>query len=813
MLPEEEIPRETLTTLRETLVRAFSEGEVRNLCQDLRIDYESLPGEGKANKVRELVEYCQRRGRIAELEEAIRRYFPPEPGDLPFKGLAYFDEGDAAIFFGREKLTEELVSHLSQHRFLAVVGASGSGKSSVVRAGVIPAIKKGMVAWNGQRSHTWPVHVITPGDEPLKALAAALTRDSESVTATKTLLADMQADGESLDFFLYRRLAGQTYSRLLLVVDQLEELFTQCDDPDERQLFVENLVTAVQSGKQGRLSLILALRADFYAYAVQYETLRPLLETQQKIVGAMNPAELRQAIEGPAAQTEWKFQAGLVETILQDVGHEPGALPLLSHALQETWKKREGRTMTLAGYQAVGGVRQAIATTADAVYAQLPLYQQSLARTIFLRLTELGEGTEDTRRRVLQTELVRRPEEQATVIDLLQTLVQARLVTTNTLHEPGGNVYEVVEVAHEALIRQWPALRTWLDENRDWLRLHRQLTEAAMEWQAEGRDSGYLYRGGQLAQAREWAEKNQEQLNEVEQVFLTASKRAVEQEEARREALYQRELEQARQLAKAERQARIRTFGALGVTIFFVFILSITPIRNEWYRRQAQKVPLVQVPGGTVPLGRENGENVNENTGFLPFQEYEIEGFKIEAYEVTNQRYNFCVSARTCSRPNMSLDVYTNPERQQYPVAGVTAIQAREFCQWIDRELPSEIQWEWSARFPDGRLWPWGSNSTPTPSLAFMPYNDLELAGPQKVGSLEAGKSELGIYDLVGNVWEWTRSDYTTLAEWNSELDSPETLSVRGGGFIFSIGHISRRFNATATTPFEFIGFRCIEPD
>lgn len=167
----------------------------------------------------------------------------------------------------------------------------------------------------------------------------------------KDLIADMRADRESLDLWLYRELAEQEM-RLLLVVDQFEELFTQCDDPEERRLFVDNLINAVGSGKQGRLSLVLTLRADFYAHAVEYEALVPLLEAQQKIVEAMKPAELRRAIEGPLDNSDWEFQPGLADEILEDVGAEPGALPLLSHALLETWRRREGRTLTLAGYRA-----------------------------------------------------------------------------------------------------------------------------------------------------------------------------------------------------------------------------------------------------------------------------------------------------------------------------------------------------------------------------------------------------------------------------------------------------------------------------
>jgi hypothetical protein len=280
--------------------------------------------------------------------------------------------------------------------------------------------------------------------------------------------------------------ADQPHQRLLLIVDQFEELFTLCDDHQQRRQFIDNLLNAVQSGKQGRLKLVLNLRADFYAHAVEYESLQHLLENGQQIVRAMSRDELREAIEKPAQEEGWHFQPGLVEQILNDAGSEPGALPLLSHALQETWNRREGRTMTLNGYQQAGGVRGAIAKTADAVYANLSPDQQALARTIFLRLTELGEGTEDTRRRVWQSELVRRVEEQEIVVALIQRLADARLITTDTLREQGGDVREVVEVSHEALIREWPALREWLDENREWLRLHRRVSVDPREWVEAG---------------------------------------------------------------------------------------------------------------------------------------------------------------------------------------------------------------------------------------------------------------------------------------------------------------------------------------
>ncbi len=325
---------------------------------------------------------------------------PPEPGEPPFKGLQYFDEADAERFFGREQLVAKLADRLRHDRFLAVVvGASGSGKSSLVRAGLVPVLRQG-----GEYA---AIHIITPTAHPLEALAVSLTRDSESVTATTMLMDDMGREGRSLHRFMrkmMRKGAEKQGSRgdalrLLLVVDQFEELFTLCHDETERKAFIENLTIAVAPETNGPTTVAITLRADFYAHCAPYPALRDAVAQHQEYIGPMSAEELRRAIEEPARLGGWTLEAGLMDTLLKDVGDEPGALPLLSHALLETWQRRRGRTLTLKGYAESGGVRGAIAQTAEAVYQQLTPEQQAIAQNIFLRLTELGEGTQDTRRR------------------------------------------------------------------------------------------------------------------------------------------------------------------------------------------------------------------------------------------------------------------------------------------------------------------------------------------------------------------------------------------------------------------------------
>lgn len=476
-------------------------------------------------------------------------------GHSPYKGLQYFDEGDADLFFGRELLTAHLVKRLRDVRFLAVVGASGSGKSSLIRAGLVPAFRRGEPLVDHTKlpdgSSRWPVHIITPTAHPLKALAVSLTRDSESVTATTRLIDDLAQDKRSLDIAASRNVNRASTNRLLLIVDQFEELFTACRDETERQAFIDNLLHASISEADGSTIVVLTLRADFYAHCGQFDSLREALSRWQEYIGHMNTEELRRAIEEPAKRGGWKIETGLVELLLRDIGNEPGALPLLSHALFETWERRQGYELTLEGYQRSGGVHGAIAKTAEIVFSQrLAAEQQIIARNIFLRLTELGEGTQDTRRRASFTELIPKPEDRTAVETVLKILADARLITTAD---------GMAEVAHEALIREWPTLRKWLDEGREGLKIHRRLTEAVQEWNWSERDSSELYRGARLIQAVSWMHEHQDQLSALEHEFLDQSKALAEHEKTERETQLQSLLEATKvQEELAEESNRIK---------------------------------------------------------------------------------------------------------------------------------------------------------------------------------------------------------------------------------------------------------------
>ena len=472
--------------------------------------------------------------RFLELAQSARQQHTPAPGIAPYKGLLFFDEWDAELFFGRETLTAHLANRVSDlaigssSRFLAIVGASGSGKSSLIRAGLAVTLQQ----------TGWGACIFTPGVAPSKELEMQLELDQDRAKS----------------------------QRLLILVDQFEETFTLCRDESERVLFIDKLLGLAQEPSR-RITVVIALRADFYSHCAQYPLLRQAVAAEQEYIGQMTAEELRRAIEKPAKRGGWEFEPGLVDVLLQDIGAEgasepePGALPLLSHALLATWERRRGRTLTLDGYHASGGVRGAIAETAESVFTdQLNQTQQELARDVFLRLTELGEGTEDTRRRAALNELVRQSAEATQLRAVLNTLAEARLITLNE---------DSAEVAHEALIREWQRLHEWLTQDREGLILHRHLTESAHEWEVRGRDPAELYRGARLAQAREWTSTNGERLNATEQAFLAASIGQEEHDALEREAQRQRELEAAQKLADTEhrsaKQLRRRALYLAGV--------------------------------------------------------------------------------------------------------------------------------------------------------------------------------------------------------------------------------------------------------
>jgi WD40 repeat protein len=496
-------------------------------------------------------------------EEVLDLYFPAlalgqEPlrydRRCPFPGLLAFgsrfassgkpEDDDRNFFFGREGLIKELVVKLEAHPFLAVVGGSGSGKSSLVLAGLLPALEK---AYPGLRTTC-----MTPGNDPLARLDSALGTGSFNKQSE-------WRDGGSLP------VAGKAPT--ILVVDQFEELFRLTQDDKKRWAFVMRLL-----GLTKHCFVVLTMRADFWGDCAPYAALRDAMLAHQVLIAPMTSAELRSAMEQQSASVGLRFEADLSNTIIDDVRGEPGAMPLLQHALLELWKRRHGRWLLSIEYrEKIGGIRQAIARTADEIYENSSKEDQERIRNIFIRLTRLGDeaGTDseqrDTRRRCLMRELVAEGDNLEAVRNLVHRLGSdnARLVVIKEKELSVGPQAAEVDIAHETLIRHWPKLRQWLNEDRVNLRLRDTISEDAKEWENSGRDDNLLPRwNSKLEAALEIRRKKPDFFNEHENNYLNACVNLRERETLERE---QRENNLRSALAEAQRQGRIATARQLVV--------------------------------------------------------------------------------------------------------------------------------------------------------------------------------------------------------------------------------------------------------
>jgi WD40 repeat protein/class 3 adenylate cyclase len=437
------------------------------------------------------------------------------PGICPYRGLEVFEEEHAEFFFGRDADVQRLLEILKTGRFLAVLGPSGSGKSSLVRAGLVPAIRRGALPGSGD----WQVTVLKPGAEPLTVLGSHVV-DLFPAGAIHDTVDRLESDERTLHLAVAQgMLRRPAEERVLWVVDQFEEVFTLCRDEGQRRAFIANLLHAgLNPG--GRSVVVITMRADFYPKFSAYPELAQAVSASDFLAWPMEEWALAQTIEEPARVAGLELEEGLTDQILSDLREAPGALPLMEHALLELWERRRGTMLTLEAYRQIGGVEGALARRADEVYAAFSPLEQSVARRVLLRLTQPGDGTEDTRRRASMTELSGRAEEGEAVEQVVGAMTDARLLTAGT---DAASQEQWIDVSHEALIRAWPRLRGWLEEDRTGLRTHRRLTEAAQEWERLDRDPDALYRGARLAAAAEWAERNRDAMNELEEEFLRES--------------------------------------------------------------------------------------------------------------------------------------------------------------------------------------------------------------------------------------------------------------------------------------------------
>jgi DNA-binding SARP family transcriptional activator/ABC-type glycerol-3-phosphate transport system substrate-binding protein len=525
---------------------------------------------------------------IAELTDGAEIVEPPDLLDVanPYMGLRPFGETDSSLFFGRDRLVTRLVTRLGEpgrrSRFIAVVGPSGSGKSSLVKAGLLPALRQ--QAFPG--SDEWFTVDMTPAPHPFEELESALTRIA--VDPPPTLLEELAGSESGL-----RRLARRLLpdgAQLLLVVDQFEELFTQVAE-DTADRFLDTLVETVRD-PHSNVRIVITLRADFYDRPLRHRGLGELLRDGTEVVTPMSPEELEQAITRPAATVRVGFEPALVAQLVTDVVDRPGALPLLQFTLTELFDNRSAATIPLADYEAAGGVSGALVTRADGLLAGLSDAAHHAARQVFLRLVTLGEGTEDTRRRVLEAELRQLSIESRDLDQILEVFGRHRLLSFDRDPITRG---PTVEISHEALLTQWQRLREWIDEARNDVRNQRRLAQALDEWIGAGRTADYLLRGGQLDQLAGWAALTPLPLSGPEGEFLNASTAERDRREREQRAREQR-------AADAERQARqrLRLLSVVGIAAVVVAVLAGFAFIQRQAARAAQHEAALLLEASTL---------------------------------------------------------------------------------------------------------------------------------------------------------------------------------------------------------------------
>jgi photosystem II stability/assembly factor-like uncharacterized protein len=536
-----------LAVIRDFLYAAFTPQSLRRFCLDdplfRPIYYEFSPEHGLTDMIDRVVVYCETQLLWMPFLSRVRTKYPRQVArylarlpflsrDLtdipcPYRGLEPFESEHAEYYFGREAMLDLLLDKVQTAPLVAVVGASGCGKSSLVRAGLVTALRAGSLPG----SEEWAVRLFRPGPDPMQALSACLSlllnpeaTELQLLKETRGLAEALQ-DGSVLMADVAARLrekhrtspgaSGQTAPHLVFITDQFEELYTECRDEVHRQAFIGALLAAAE---EENVTVVLTLRADFYGHVLSDLRLGEMVGSGQVNVLPMSRKEFWAAIEEPALRAGRSFQPGLVDTILDDVVGQPGALPLLEHALLELWKRQQERQLTLEAYREIDGVQGAIARRAEAEYGSLPEKKQAVARRILLRLVQPGEGTEDTRRRASLSDLLPGPDPSDVAKGVVWDLIDARLLTAS-YDAAHGEIQ--VDVAHEALIRGWPRLRAWLDESREELQIQRRLTETAREWLRHERDGSYLYRGARLVEVEKRIPSGY--LSSLEQEFVGAS--------------------------------------------------------------------------------------------------------------------------------------------------------------------------------------------------------------------------------------------------------------------------------------------------
>jgi len=699
---------------------------------------------------------------VARLRELLQRD-PPPPERLPcpYPGLLAFGPENAGQFFGRDRESDDISRLIRHHNFLLVVGPSGSGKSSLISAGVLPRLK-------ADDADRWKVHTLRPDALALQSLISMLGIEGISVSEDQ-----LRARVDAL------LVAEPRAERLLLFCDRAEAIFLLLTKEDQASF----LMLLDRLRRVGRCVVVLAARADFFG-DIMTSVLWPISRGERVEIAPLRGRALREAITRPAENVGVYLEAVLRERLLHDAGEEPGALSLLQETMVLLWERRIRRLLTVSAYEDLGGdgrsgLAAALATRADAALAALSPAQQVIARRIFLRLVQLGEGRQDTRRQQA-IDALRVPGDDPALFDAtLRHLTDARLLTVGSTGTHGT----VVDLGHEAVIVHWPTLRDWLEESRASEIERRRIERDSDDWRRNGNDRGELYRRRKLASALELARNHDIELSRNALGFLAAGRH--------------------RRLL-----GRFGLAALVAAALAGVAWLAKAPIQLAWLKHQAEVAsPAVRIAGGPAVVGRHD-----RRVMFPPLL--------VDRHEVTNQQYRYCVQALQCAQP---IEPYGDARfangNRDLPVVYVTAYDAAQFCSWLGRRLPTEEEWERIAQGANGAKYPWG-NSPPEQGQVNAVVDKHQPHGlvPADSPALASGQSKDGVEQLIGNAAEWTATWIRTTANgrrvlgqgnWNGRERVP-ALAVMGGGWE---ENAINAYYVAQTVPYLVdpeIGFRCV---
>lgn len=824
--------------------------------------------------------------------------------DSPYRGIKVFDVKDARFFFGREALKGRLLHLLrpatgprQELRCFSILGPSGSGKSSLARAGLMAGLLDGAIPG----SERWPQAICRPLANPLQSLAQEAASALGLSGDLPALMDELVQEESALHRWVEGTLGGEPERRFVLLIDQFEELFTLCRDEEVRRAFLDALLYAA-GVVGGQTVVVLSMRTDFYGRCAAYSALATAMSNQQVLVGAMSRSELREAIERPARLAGVTFETDLVATLLLETGHEPGALPLLQHVLLELWercRRRGGHELTQDDYEAVGRIEGALEKRAEKIYGELGEEERQLCRRIFLRLVQPGEGTEATRRNVPLQELIADPGEGEKIERILRRLEaqEARLLTAEA--EVGSGGESTVEISHEALIRSWARLREWIERDRQSLRIRTRLAEKAREWQGSQGDESLL-RGLQLAETVEWSKAHGDEVTPQEQELIQRSlDRYLEESRlsgaatldwlkasAQDPGLWssvpglQAWLDRGQKVIELllplrQQLERLRSEQAAGWEgTFQIDTLAMLIGRLERFqggllaaaRHRAEVLPRLaeltveahreaweEVAGsvalppqeGLIPLGRDPrsglwefahlatgpparrgpaGElEIDERTGIVlvlipggsfrmgaerpsagrplgsPNVDPEARDDEGPVHTVTLAPYFIAKHPMTQgqwlhaagSNPSYFRSGSTVGAHLRYPVECVSWDECREALTPLGLDLPTEAQWEHAARA--GTTTPWWTGDDPEEVLRVA---NMASTGPTPVGHF-AAPNPFGLYDVIGNVWEWCRDLYGPLTApvrpGDGERGVPDgTERISRGGSFFNFPAFGR---------------------